>query len=363
MNNKGFTLIEIIVSISILGLIAVASFVGIRLVNNNIRINKLKQITDRALQASQVYIETNNEAYNQLYTQQNGVVVPLNVLVNEGLLSLKNTDLTMDDIKDEYVLTALSSSDGISECDNIDTKASWDDDKVIFICLNNYSSTSENTIVSNAKDTDEIFFRGENPNNYVTFELNSSWSDTDNNLFRIFSIYNNKTKIVYNKPLSDWNYDDAFNSTYETDDSKKKELYDAIVNKDYLSYEKYYNRYYCVGTESSSFGYHDYVCSLKINSGELDYIGTISSIDLMNTISNNSSWLNSNYIGGLTDFSAKVGLSVEFNNGVDYEKGTYTNFLPLLTLRDCINITLDSSCSNDYEVGSKECPYILENKC
>ena len=87
MRKKGFTLIEIIVCLSLVTIIGVFSFFGVRLVNNNIRINKLSQITDKAIQAAQVYIETNKEASSQLYREKNGVVVPLNVLVNEGFIA------------------------------------------------------------------------------------------------------------------------------------------------------------------------------------------------------------------------------------------------------------------------------------
>ena len=41
--KKGFTLIEIIVSISVIAVLGVASFFGIRLVSNNIKIDKLEE--------------------------------------------------------------------------------------------------------------------------------------------------------------------------------------------------------------------------------------------------------------------------------------------------------------------------------
>ena len=175
MRKKGFTLIEIIVCLSLVTIIGVFSFFGVRLVNNNIRINKLSQITDKAIQAAQVYIETNKEASSQLYREKNGVVVPLNVLVNEGLLDLSVTTLDDKDIEDEYVITALSTeNDKSTECTNIDSKASWDKDNVIYICTNLNSGSTNLQIIDPTKSSNAIkvskepyYFRGANIRNYA----------------------------------------------------------------------------------------------------------------------------------------------------------------------------------------------------
>ncbi len=50
-NKKGFTLIEIIICVGMLAVIAVGSIVGINLVNKNLTVKELNQITNKAIQA------------------------------------------------------------------------------------------------------------------------------------------------------------------------------------------------------------------------------------------------------------------------------------------------------------------------
>ena len=49
MTKKGFTLIEIIICIGMLAVIAVGSILGINLVNKNLIIKELNQITNKAI--------------------------------------------------------------------------------------------------------------------------------------------------------------------------------------------------------------------------------------------------------------------------------------------------------------------------
>lgn len=200
--KKGFTLIEIIICIGMLAVIAVGSFVGIHLVNKNLTIKELNQITNKAIQAAQVYIETNKEAQNQLYTEQNAVKIPIKVLVNEGLLSLKGTKLDNSKIKNEYVITALSTESGNStECTNIDSKASWDNDKVIYICTNlnskgevtgsNLATIDPNTSSNRIKASQEpYYFKGAVARNYVKY---------GDKLYRIYYIDTDDTLVLYSE--------------------------------------------------------------------------------------------------------------------------------------------------------------------
>lgn len=208
--KKGFTLIEIIICIGMLAVIAVGSIVGINLVNKNLIIKELNQITNKAIQAAQVYIGTNKAAQTQLYTEQNAVKIPIKVLVNEGLLSLKGTKLDEKNIENEYVITALSTESSTStECTNIDSKASWDNDKVIYICtnLNNKgevtgsnlatidpSKYSNKTYVSN----EPYYFKGMDPNNYVklNFRRFSKGPENEVGTFRIIYIDRNDDIII-----------------------------------------------------------------------------------------------------------------------------------------------------------------------
>ena len=213
------------------------------------------------------------------------------------------------------------------------------------------------------KKTEEIFFKGDNPNNYVKFEVGTEWSETDTNLFRILSIYDNKIKIVYNTPLDGWTRADAFSNTYNSEDSKKKVLYDSIVNKNYLSLESYKQEYFCRGTTSSSTGRHNYNCTLS-NNKTTDYIASITNHELLNTLSNNSSWLPDDYIALTYSYSSgeryeRDGiLSVTEVERVNFHVGySVDEYLPLITLNSNVKIVKDSNCNNS---GTKECPYLLE---
>lgn len=190
MKKKGFTLIEIIICITLITIIGTASFFGIRFVNKQIKISKLEQITDRAIQAAQVYLETNEEANKQLYSNSNGISVPLQLLVNEGLLNIDNTDLTINDLKDEYVVTFLGGSGGTENCEQITSSASWANDKPIYLCMNSNGSsnlafidpTKYGNLTTVSKEP--YIFKGNNPDNYVLLP-GKTISDTRIRIYKI----------------------------------------------------------------------------------------------------------------------------------------------------------------------------------
>ena len=263
MNKKrGFTLIEIIICIGMLAVISVGSVVGINIVNKNLVKKGLQQITDKAIKATQVYIETNDEAQNQLYEKQNALYLPIKVLVNEGLLSLKGTNLSENDIKNQYTITALSTSTGKEEdCVDISTKASWDDSKAIFICTYNKTNDSEPgtsnenklNIINQYGNSGYYIAKGSNPNNWVKFEVTAGDSnndlayfpgDKDKDLWRIVSIdENGGMKLVYNKDVkannqliyTNYNGNDKNFENSETSDNSLKVTFglDNFCNSDY----------------------------------------------------------------------------------------------------------------------------------
>lgn len=173
--KKGFTLIEIIVSITLIVLIGVGSFVGVRYVSEKIRINKLSQITDKVLNAAQVYLEMNKEATKHLYENKEGVVIPLKLLVNEGLLDLKTTDIKESDYESEYVITALGSTQQSETCIDITTNTSWTLNKTtpLYICTDNNGNSNLKTVnpksITNISkvSTEPYYFKGLYVNNYA----------------------------------------------------------------------------------------------------------------------------------------------------------------------------------------------------
>lgn len=175
MNKKGFTLVEIVVCISLLAIIGVGSFVGIRLVDKHIKITKLQQMSDKILQAANVYLETDKEANKELYTNKNGVIIPVRKLVNEGLIDVGNINLND---KTDYVIALLGSEDSNSKCTGVYTATEWDlgSGKTIYICTDSKGNSNLATIdptkygnktyVSN----EPYYFKGLDPNNWVEIE-------------------------------------------------------------------------------------------------------------------------------------------------------------------------------------------------
>ena len=173
MKKRGFTLVEIIICISLIALIGTGSFFGVKLINDKIKISKLEQITDKAIEAAQVYLETNKEASNELYSNTNGVSIPLQLLVNEGLLNIDNTDLKFSDLKDEYVVTFLGGSGSSENCEQITSSASWANDKPLYLCMKSDGSSNLATIDPTkygnltSVTTEPYYVKGEYPDNYV----------------------------------------------------------------------------------------------------------------------------------------------------------------------------------------------------
>lgn len=431
MNKKGFTLIEMIISLTLITILGVSSVVGIKYVNKNIRISKLDEITDKALLAAKVYIETNKETYNQLYNKQNGIIIPLNVLVNEGLLSLKNTDLKKSDYEDEYIVTALTDTKG-EGCIDITTNASWNlsKDNPIYICSSNdgFSTDDLKDKIKYESSHETYVAKGENPNNWVEFEVTSDNTkvayfpnDEDKDLWRMVSIdEKGQIKLIYPKPVpsnNDLMYDKSKvvyrsysdyseyyglkyynyipekigNGSYyrykdngwnilellnDIDDLKKKELYNAIVNKKWLINDKYYPYYNLSSCKRETR-------SLRIEELETS-IGLINEYEVNESYSIGKSWLSSYFLfiglsyGVINDFSRSQCLIYSYNGNIIatgilgpdsiscgtgeycYELVTY-DYHPVITLNEKVELK-EQICPEGKELGSKECPYKLECK-
>lgn len=210
--KKGFTLIEIIICITLITIIGVGSFIGVKLVNDKIKTTKLEQITDKAIEAAQVYIETNKESYDQLYNNKNGVSLPLQLLVDKGLLNIDNTDLTPKDLKDEYVITFLGGTgSGESEnCEQITSTASWGDDKEIYLCMNSDGTGANLAVIDPNKvnNTNAIkasfenyYFRGPGAQNYIKI---------NNKGYRILYITSDDSIVLYTTLYDSRDPRDAF---------------------------------------------------------------------------------------------------------------------------------------------------------
>ncbi len=134
-------------------------------------------------------------------------------MVNEGLLSLKGTNLDNSKIKNEYVITALSTeSDKSTKCTNIDSKASWDDDNVIYICTNLNSkgevtgsnlATIDPTKYNNKTNVtnEPYYFKGPYPNNYVDISK-SKFANSELLITKItFNFSSGKEEHIFFNPI------------------------------------------------------------------------------------------------------------------------------------------------------------------
>ena len=200
MRKKGFTLVEIIICISLLVVIGVGSFISIRVISKKQLIDKLNMISDKASEAAQVYIETNKSASNQLYNNKNGVSLPLQLLVNEGLLSLKGTKLTENDIKNQYVVTFLGGTGSTENCEPITSVNSWSNNQPIYLCMTSDGSGSNLAIIDPSTSSNMIkaskepfYFKGSDPNNYIKVKK----SDESEVMARILFVDTDDSIVIY----------------------------------------------------------------------------------------------------------------------------------------------------------------------
>ncbi len=418
-NKRGFTLIEIIIAIALISVIGVGSVIGVRTISKNITINKLEQITDKILVAAEVYIETNKETYNQLYNNKNGVIIPLNVLVNEGLLDIKGTKLNDTELKNNYIISMLSGGDPTGECVDIKTLTSWNEtsNEPIYICGNTKggSGNTNNDIKKTLIENESYYIaKGENPDNWVEFPVTSNTdnaayfpNDAEKDLWRILSIdTENRVKLIYNKAITTDNsklYDHSRCGTYGSikyciilskyivpnipsdkyymingegfnlrellvDNGKKEELIDSI-NNNYIISSPYLYNYTFSGTVKENP--NNSTVNLKM--GFLNYS------EFKETLILGNSWL-SNYgqfIIGSTDYGgwsfSPHQVCISSNTLLEYSLISRTSgskyilyplpYVPVIMLDPKVSL-VKNNCAEGAKLGSKECPYKLEcNNC
>ena len=216
MKKRGFTLIEIIISISliaIIGTISIVSIISLR----KAKVENLLESNSKVLNnALEVYLEKHPEVTNNVNNNFKGAVVTLQVLKDEGLIDIKG--LSDKNYKENYYFLSNSVlADGNkvdeSKCENnilsLQTVTSWNlnnlnPEQIIYICPTSGSGNTTTDLV-NVKN---YVAKGENPNNYVELSVksdNTQWAwwpyDSSTNLWRIVSIEDGKIKLMYNKTV------------------------------------------------------------------------------------------------------------------------------------------------------------------
>ena len=385
IKKSGFTLIEIIICIAMLAIISVGSVVGINLVNKSLVKKGLEQITDKAIKATQVYIETNNDAQNQIYEKQNALYLPIKVLVNEGLLSLKGTNLSDKDIKNKYTITALSTPTGNEkDCVDISTKTSWDDSKAIYICTYNKANDGndgstiiggDTTIINNliTINSNQYIAKGANPNNWVNFDSLSkriSYTETTDIKFRILSIDKNKINLIVADELGAvkiGRYRKCENISINSWQSMASQLNDCYgIKLNSNCFVEFKNFTISIINSQQIAAY----TTLRLTSWDGGYDTTMNARiilyhEIQNTYDDGASWLPTNFFYGYTQFRDTSGYSNLFMNLVKDSDGHDSYLYPIFALKLGENVELvedDCSKNGNETSGTEECPYKINIK-
>lgn len=237
MKKRGFTLIEIIISISLIAVIGTISIVSIVSLKKTKIENLLESNSEILNTALEVYLEKHPEITNNVNTNFKGAIVTLKVLKDEGLIDIKG--LSSSAYENNYYFLSnsvladgsTSVSDANKECDNnilsVQTVSTWDlknldKSKIIYICPTSESGNGSTT--SGLVNVKNYVAKGENPNNYVMFEVNSnlneswaSWASENTSLWRIMSINDGEIKLVYSQPVktnNSYNYKSGSSAVY-----------------------------------------------------------------------------------------------------------------------------------------------------
>lgn len=377
-SKKGYTLVEIIVVVAIIAILGVASFFGVRLVSKNVTINKLEKITDKVLLAAEVYIETNKETYKQLYNEENSVIIPLNVLVNEGLLTLENTDISSKNIENEYIIATLANGGGAdTDCIDITTNASWNlsKDNPIYICNNKSSGTNSiiiggtNSNIDTVKVQEEVtesdgIYNFSGGDNYITYK-NKTYRiilvDRDDSLVlgttesTFGNVFNGKTQKYASCPYG------LCYETFTTDYNKSYySLQNNVLYKDNKCTTPLSEGEYKVYYQYSRNGYLTgegliYRIDRTPKNGEVSIMYTdLSALDL--NIENTDIY----YQGYLYYIHSSYGCSVIYSNKSYGDRLTIYNRGPFdsakkLKLKSCMKITGGT--------GTEVNPYELSDLC
>ena len=148
-------------------------------------------------------------------------------------------------------------------------------------------------------------------------------------------------------------------------------MYEQLKYKDYVELYSYY--YTPTNSRGDSTIYSVDYSGVTRRS----YIGNVNSEEYYNTILNNKSWLDDYYASfvpvsyysysGYTGF--KYILNCKNENLItnpdvranNYLTDTFDNYIPVITLKQNLEIIKDTSCSSTYTPGSINCPYLLKD--
>lgn len=215
-NKKGFTLIEIIISISLIAVISTITIIGI---NNNKNKNSehLKSLHNKILEAATVFMsiekDKNGNSYDAaLNMGAKGVKIPVNFLVENGYVD-KNTIKEvykldkLDDTKNYFILAVNGGSeDNQDYCDvgEITLSLSWmDENKPVYLCKNYKKYTETKEVINNIQEVQNNVRLRTNLDKIAISEdyYNSLSEDVKNDYVKdengLFTLYDSNVDKIY----------------------------------------------------------------------------------------------------------------------------------------------------------------------
>lgn len=399
-NKRGFTLIEIIICISLIVIIGVSATVVVLKANKTREISILKANEKKLENALQVYVSNHKEITTNLNNNAKAALVTLETLKNEGLIK---DDMKVDYKENYFMLSnAVLAPAGKFDCENnvigIEVFKKWDlkeldGSKVIYICPRD-NGVSSNNAITNKED---YVAKGENPKNFV--KINERlWRIVEITNGNVFLIANDKESVIKLTPKelvsksctsNDWSvlgectntsindsklnikyvtgidvfkagdtYFDYNNNwhTYINEYSNYPEKFRQKVFETYMPDKSSYTRYQ---TYETNIGLIDVETLKNANSNDGNYI-----IDLLSKYTKNDdeyilsvgSYSLFQYIASAEEGKAD---SLFINSNKEMRYGAYENsrlyIVPVIKLKNCYNFTNGE--------GTKDEPYELMNNC
>lgn len=221
MNNKGFTLIELITVIVVIAIIAVITF---QIVTDRINSSKEKaydiQVNNIEDAAKKYMLENSSIDKNHLNT----ICVTIKTLQEKGYLEQGN------------IINPMTSENFDVEKNYVKIKYDLDKNQYDYtftdICTYTTVTPASETIITNNniknaglyETTDSYVFKGESPNNYIEFN-NATWRiisiDKETMMMKIINLTDNQKVVSENGFITDLNNDFTNGTTY-SDTIKEK---------------------------------------------------------------------------------------------------------------------------------------------
>lgn len=325
-NKKGFTLIEIIIAISLIAVIGTSVF--LISLNNIKKSNKerLEKLHNQILNAANVFIfnEKDEEGVNYnsaINIGAKGVKIPITYLVNKGYIDEKTVSEVyklekLDNSKNYFVLAVNGGSENNQDyCDagDITFTLSWmDEDKPIYLCkaYKKYTETKETVnniqevqynvrlkVTLNKNAVSEIYYNSLNDSDKSNFvkDENGIFTLNDEGVGKLYSYYRGSVDNNYLKLGKDNSGNDLmWRIVWLNEDNKIKLVLDKEIQLSILKKngETYYinkkdtildfniknssNKYYPLNSDQVSDSrypiknkYSDRYYIIKINSNNL----------------------------------------------------------------------------------------------